>query len=66
MGLVFDKLHIIENIDDEQTIFVSTKVFKRYTLKQGFPNYSPRDKSCPRSLFIRPQGHFVNNEKLKT
>jgi len=37
---------------------------RRDTLKQGSPNYGPRAESGPRRQFIRPQRHFVNNEKL--
>jgi len=33
-------------------------------IAQGSPKHGPRTKSGPRSLFIRPQRHFVNNEKL--
>ena len=43
---------------------VSNAVKNCDVLKQGSSNYVSRAKSGPRSHFIRPQRHFVNNEKI--
>jgi len=35
-----------------------------YGIEQGSPNYGRRAKSGSRNYFIRPQIHFVHNEKI--
>jgi len=72
VGLVFHKLHINESTAGvTNNILYLQKVCKRYTVKQGLKTTPPWPNAAseaipfgPEAVSIRPQRHFVSNEKL--
>jgi len=63
MNLVFHNLHNRKQRWGHKRFLYLQKVFKRYTLKQGSPNYSPRVDSFPWSQCIQPAEPFSSGRK---